>query len=267
LRHGGRTVSFLGVAICCILFHADRPTRHCWPLLCTAQESRATGDRAARSRHVDSAGTSHGSPEPSVVHQHLLVLRGRENARGKQSRIEPDRWQRRTRCVSGGVGLSSATNATVANGDCVFDFRPTLLHRHPAAYAAGSPLPQATIQWLGNLHASAASGEYAHKKIRPPVQRPDTRLTFGSRPSLAVSLAALSTPPSEWLRPKVEEIDFRDLGTADGSCRRKKIPSMAHRRCKPNGSFFRDDRHIRYRFFLGKRGANVCSKIRNELPS
>src|SRR5262245_25598711 len=37
-------------------------------------------------------------------------------------------------------------------------------------------------------------------------------------------------------------------------------------RCKPNGSFFRDDRHIRYRFFWCERGANVCSKLRNELP-
>ena len=34
-----------------------------------------------------------------------------------------------------------------------------------------------------------------------PFRGPDTRLTFGSRPSLSVSLAALSTPPSEWVRP------------------------------------------------------------------
>ena len=40
-----------------------------------------------------------------------------------------------------------------------------------------------------------------HTKNPTPFRRPDTRLTFGSRPSLSVSLAALSTPPSEWVRP------------------------------------------------------------------
>src|SRR5262245_58525621 len=84
---------------------------------------------------------------------------------------------------------------------------------NPAVYERQSRVSILHVAAIEDLNApihSGSNGEAGAEKKPSPLRGPDTRLPFGSRPSLSVSLAALSTPPSEWLRPKGSRSHFRD---------------------------------------------------------